>query len=166
MPTRLTDKYGLFTASLDPFLWGHFQFGDGQSLDISSWCGRYMVDPMVRAQKKIMENRIEIEARRLAGLNGSTTFELSESAALNVTSIYSFGKGSTHKQRARCSATGDGCCVDVQCNLRFYAYDVFDDPYDLCEKHGICDSRRNLGGTPFSFVISCFDSYSARACKR
>jgi hypothetical protein len=163
-PIRRIDPSGLWSGA-DAGLFGHFYGGRGQYANISAYCNDYLSDPMVLQQTNMMENRVKNETRNRAGSSGSSSFSISQSSTLYITTIYSFGAGTGHRQRADCQFTGDGCCGTSTCTFSYYAVDRFDDPLDLCQSHGMCGSGRNVGGTPFWFGLSCSKSFSTRACR-
>ena len=59
-----------------------------------------------------------------------------------------------------------GCPRYACCDQTLIAYDAFNDPVDLCQKHGLCGKIRNIGGAPFWFGLHCngggYDSYTCK----
>jgi RHS repeat-associated protein len=158
------DFNGMWSIA-DVALVENFLGGTQSYMDISFACGDYKADSQVSAAICNLKNEIKHKAETLVGLKGTTSFSIKNKNSLYVTSIYSFGAGNNHTQSAKCTAEGDGCCVSVSCNLTYAAKDVFDDPIDLCQEYGVCGPERNIGGKPFTFGLSCKDSYSTRSCK-
>jgi RHS repeat-associated protein len=164
-PIRRIDPQGMWSRA-DAVLLTHFYLGRGQYKDISGQCQDYLSDPIVQVYTNIMKRQVEMETQSRAGNPGSSSFSFSEKRSLYITSIYSFGSGNDHRQNVQCTFAGNGCCGTSTCKVTNSARDLFDDPRDLCEKHGICSDIRNLGGTPFWFGLSCETSFSVTACKK
>jgi RHS repeat-associated protein len=164
-PCKRIDLNGLWSGA-DAELFKHFYLRLGGYLDISESCGDYLADPMVQAQTTLLKQKIDLQARKLVKLKGISNFVINQGKSLDITSIYSFGTGNNHKQTAVCQAEGDGCCVSVNCKLRYSARDQYDDPIDLCQTLGVCSEIRNVAGKAFGFGLSCSGSYGTRKCKK
>ncbi len=166
-PCRRFDPLGLWSGA-DAALSSHFYTGWGAPMDISAWCPDYLADSAVQGQTANLHNKIDDQVKSLVGLQGETTFSVTQNDPLVITNIYSFGRGNTRILRADCDAEGDGCCVSAKCKLRYFAADRFSDPVRLCDKLGICGDPirgvQNLGGTTFWFQLSCSGAYGSSAC--
>lgn len=163
-PCKYIDRSGLWSGA-DAFLAGYFFSGMGGHVDISAWCDDYLADVTIQSETAVLKREVDRKAKDLVEIKGKTVFSITKGGWQYVTSIYSFGAGNTHKQTANCVAEGDGCCVTVDCKLQYEAWDIFKDPVDLCQAHGICDGIQNVGGIPFSFGLSCAGRYGTGACK-
>jgi RHS repeat-associated protein len=166
-PCRLSDPRGLFSSGADYALMAHFWiWRAGGYVDISAWCADYLGDMVISARTNGLKQKVDHKLREYAGFKGTTSFSIKQSGEAYVTGIFSFGKGGVRTENADCTVVGDGCCVKATCTLRHYAYDRFDDPRDICEKHGFCGDVRNLGGVPFDFGLSCNGgSFNSQYCK-
>lgn len=176
-PLRRVDPLGLITipdwgtlSPADKNLMAHFYSGNGEYVDISYACSDYLSDSRIDERARELEDEVEKVTESYAGVlhdGEAAAFFLRKQNANYISKIYAFGSGVIHIQTADCKVVGKGCnCAESNCNLMFVGLDEFDDPIDLCEKHGFCGKVRNLGGTPFWFGLKCGYPIAKYACKK
>jgi RHS repeat-associated protein len=176
-PTKKIDPSGLITipnpskvSGADRAMMRHFYGGQGSYMDISQWCGDYLSDPSILQRLNAAQQKIQKKTESLAGTlkaGKSVNYVDVERNSNYVTKIYAMGAGGIHVQAIHCVITGSGgCCARADCDIRFVALDLFDDPLDLCQTHGICGNARNVGGTPFWFGLRCDEGFITTACKK
>jgi RHS repeat-associated protein len=164
-PLSYVDKYGLF-SSVDRVLVQHFYFGQGRYKDISAWCNDYLADEAVQGLMRTVKNDVRTQLGSRIASGQPSKIRLHGQRTLYITTVFSFGVGIFHFYSVECDMSGDGCCANADCIIRFSAEDVFQDPLDLHQRLGIPIPYSEVGGRPFGFGLRCRDRFSVKICNK